>query len=656
MTLSSRRTIQLSALLAAWGIVVIGRLVQIQVVRHADYVERARRQQERTIALSPTRGSILDSRGRVLAESVSADSVYADPQVISDPARVAKRIAAVAELGLSERQVERLLREDGGFVWIARRIAPGASAALRRMSIPGIYFLEEHRRSYPRGVLASSVIGYVGSDGEGLSGVEHSLNRFIRGRAGKVTVLRDARRATYLMGGEGANRAVDGDSVVLTIDEVVQYIAERALQRAVDRFRATGATAIVMDPADGAILALASFPTFDPNHYRDYPPSQWKNRAVQDLYEPGSTFKIVTASAGLEEGVVTPSQIVDCGMGKISFGNIDIHEHGGNHYGMMTFEDVMVHSSNVGAARVGLALGPERFYRYIHLFGFGQRTGVQLPGEGVGMLRRAEKWSALTNAEVSMGQEIAVTPLQMARAVATVANGGLRVDPRIVDRVVDSSGAVVYRPPPQAPVRVISEKTAAVLNEILKQVVSRGTGQAASLAEQVVAGKTGTAQKPARGGYSPDKFIASFAGYVPADRPRLVMVVVVDEPKGSQYGGTVAAPVFHEIAESVLRYLGVAPSLPARTVRLGQPMLATFSQRFSSGIDTTAATVEAPTGTPDLRGLDARTAISAATSRGLSVRTVGTGVVGSQSPAPGDLVPANHQMVLTLSPRVEATR
>jgi cell division protein FtsI (penicillin-binding protein 3) len=412
----------------------------------------------------------------------------------------------------------------------------------------------------------------------------------------------------------------------------------------------------VMDPDDGAILALASFPTFDPNHYRDYPPAQWKNRAVQDLYEPGSTFKIVTASAGLEEGIVTPSQIVDCGMGKISFGNIDIHEHGGNQYGMMTFEDVMVHSSNVGAARVGLALGPKRLYHYIRDFGFGQRTGVQLPGEGVGMLRRAEKWSALTNAEVSMGQEIAVTPLQIARAVATVANGGMRVDPRIVDRVVDASGTVVYRPPVQAPHRVISEKTAAVLNEILKQVVSRGTGQAAGLDEQVVAGKTGTAQKPARGGYSADKFVASFAGYVPADRPRLVMVVVVDEPKGSQYGGTVAAPVFQEIAESALRYLGVAPSRPARAIRLGEPMLATFSQRSGTGIDTTRMSVQGGAGAPDLRGLDARTAISAAMSHGLSVRTVGSGVVDSQSPAPGDSVPANHQMILNLSPRLEALR
>jgi cell division protein FtsI (penicillin-binding protein 3) len=656
MTLSGRRTIQLSALLAAWGIIVVGRLVQIQIVRHSDYVERARRQQERTIALSPTRGSILDARGRVLAESVSADSVYADPQVIGDPARVARQIAGVAELALQAKQVERLLRLDGGFVWIARRISAEASAALHRMAIPGIYFLEEHRRSYPRDALASSVIGYVGSDGEGLSGVEHSLNHFIRGRAGRVTVLRDARRATYLVGGEGANRAVDGDSVVLTIDEVIQYIAERALERAVDRYRAAGATAIVMDPGDGAILALASLPTFDPNHYQDYPPEQWKNRAVQDLYEPGSTFKIITASAGLEEGVVTPSQMVDCGMGKISFGNVDIHEHGGNRYGMMTFEDVLVHSSNVGAARVGLALGPQRFYRYIRLFGFGQRTGVQLPGEGVGMLRRAEKWSALTNAEVSMGQEIAVTPLQIARAVATVANGGLRVDPRIVDRVVDASGAVVYRPPAQNPVRVISEKTAAVLNEILKQVVARGTGQPASLAEQVVAGKTGTAQKPARGGYSPDKFVASFAGYVPADRPRLVIVVVVDEPKGSQYGGTVAAPVFHEIAESALRYLGVAPSLPARRVRLPQPMLATFSQRNSPGIDTTKPTPDPTAGTPDLRGLDARAAIFAAMSRGLSVRTIGSGVVDSQSPAPGALVPENRQMIVNLSPRVEAAR
>jgi cell division protein FtsI (penicillin-binding protein 3) len=388
------------------------------------------------------------------------------------------------------------------------------------------------------------------------------------------------------------------------------------------------------------VLALHSAPTFDPNHYGDFVPESWKNRNVQDMYEPGSTFKIVTASAGLEEGVVTPSQILDCGDGFIQIGNTQIHEHGHNRYGLITFEDVMVHSSNVGAIRVGLSLGQDRCYLYIRRFGFGERSGVALPGEAQGSVRRTAQWSQLSNASMSIGQEIGVTPLQVLAAIAAVANGGLRVQPRIVDKVIDARGNTIYTPPQVAPVRVISEKTAAVLNEVLKAVVARGTGVQASLAEHVVAGKTGTAQKAVRGGYSLDKVVASFGGYVPADRPQLAILVVVDEPKGSEYGGTVAAPVFKEIAESTLRYLNVPPSVPARTIDMATPMLATFSQKATP---TTGSEV------PDLRGLDARAAVALATSAGLRVRTSGSGVVQTQQPLPGEALPNDHQVVLTLT-------
>jgi len=299
--------------------------------------------------------------------------------------------------------------------------------------------------------------------------------------------------------------------------------------------------------------------------------------------------------------------------------------------------------SNVGAIRVGLALGQERFYRYIRRFGFGERSGVALPGEAQGRVRRTEQWSQLSNASMSIGQEIGTTPLQVLSAIATVANGGLRVQPRIVEKVIDAKGNAIYTPPQAAPVRVISEKTAAVLNEILKTVVARGTGVQAALAEHVVAGKTGTAQKAGRGGYT-DKVVASFGGYVPADRPQLAILVVVDEPKGSEYGGTVAAPAFKEIAESTLRYLNVPPSVPARTIDVAASMLATFSQK------------PAPTAgseVPDLRGLDARAAVALATSAGFRVRASGSGVVQTQQPLPGEALPNDHQVVLTLA---EGTR
>jgi len=393
MSVSQRRLLQIFAVLAAWGVVVAGRLVQVQLVRHDDYVTRAQRQQERTLELSPLRGSILDVRGRVLAESVAAESVYADPQVIADPRVAAKALAAIPALNMSARELEAKLSGGGAFAWVARQLPVEAAAEVKRLKLQGIYTLEEHRRSYPRGTLAANVIGCVGLDGEGLAGVEHSLDHTVRGKPGRVTLLRDARRGSYLVGGDGANRAIDGHDVVLTIDSVVQFIAERALAKAVAEQRGVGGSALVMDPSTGAILAMASLPTFDPNRFRDFATIAWRNRNVQEVYEPGSTFKIITASAGLEEGVVTPSQILDCGNGAIQIANVEIHEHGGHRYGLMTFEDVMVHSSNVGAVRVGLALGRERLYGYIRKFGFGERTGIELPGETPGVLRRPDRWS-----------------------------------------------------------------------------------------------------------------------------------------------------------------------------------------------------------------------------------------------------------------------
>ncbi|HEY3052329.1 MAG TPA: penicillin-binding transpeptidase domain-containing protein [Thermoanaerobaculia bacterium] len=638
MSTSNKRLLQIFAVLAAWAIIVVARLIQIQIVRHDDYVSRALRQQERTLELSPVRGAILDARGRLLAESIAAESIYADPQAIMSRTEVAAKLAPILQMPL--RDIETRLQSEAGFVWIARQVPLEITAEVRKLALAGIDFIEEHRRAYPRGSLAASVIGYVGVDGQGLAGVEHSFDSYVRGRAGRVTVLRDARRGMYLVGGEGLNRPVNGNHVVLTIDSVVQFITERALIKAVEKYRATGGAAIVMDARDGAILAMASYPTFDPNHFRDFPPATWRNRNVQEIYEPGSTLKIVTASAGIEEGVVTPSQILDCGNGAIQIADVEIHEHGGVRYGLMTFEDVIVHSSNVGTIRVAFGLGEKRLYDYVRRFGFGQRTNVQLPGEAAGLLRRLSRWSDVSAASISIGQEIGATPLQIVRAIATVANGGTRVEPRVIDRVVDADGNMIYAPERPAPQRVVSERTAAVLNEILKSVVYRGTGGKAALPEHVVAGKTGTAQKAIRGGYSPDKFIASFGGYVPADRPRLVILVVVDEPKGEQYGGVIAAPAFREIAEATLHYLRVPPSVPQRSIGLETPLLAAFSQQ---------QTPVPRAGVPDLTGLDARAAVARATAAGLLVEAVGSGVVTTQKPAAGEALPGNRRVSIILA-------
>ncbi|HUO83952.1 MAG TPA: penicillin-binding transpeptidase domain-containing protein, partial [Thermoanaerobaculia bacterium] len=442
----------------------------------------------------------------------------------------------------------------------------------------------------------------------------------------------------------GKHGPADGDHIHLTIDEVIQHVAEEALGKAMSHWSAKSGSVVVLDPRDGAILALASSPTFDPNAFGDHPPAFWRNRPVQDLYEPGSTFKIVTAAAGLEEGLVTPSQIIDCGSGGIEIAGTRIREHNGQQYGHISFEDVLVHSSNVGTIRVGLSLGAQRFYEYVTRFGFGSRTGVDLPGEGSGILRPTRQWSMLSNAVISIGQEIAATPLQMAQALAVVANGGMLVQPHVLHHIENGSGEGVsaFTPPP--PRRVVSDRSAAVLNEMLKAVVVRGTGRNAALTNYAVAGKTGTAQKAERGRYAPNKSVASFGGYVPADRPRLVILVVIDEPRGGQYGGTVAAPVFREIAEQALRYLRVPPSSPARNLPLRRLELATFSQSHAAGGSIVKGIV------PDLRGLDERAALAHATRLGIRVAVRGEGLVRTQQPAAGEPYDGSRTVELALSP------
>ena len=640
MTIQQRRVLMICAVLAAWAVVVVARLAHVQLVRNEHYTNRALRQQERTLALNPVRGSILDSRGRVLAESVAAESIYADPQAVADRGATARKLASIKGLRLTAPEIEGKLRSDSAFVWIARQVPVEIAAQVRALKLPGVDFIEEHRRTYPRGALAANVIGYVGVDGGGLAGIEHSFDGHVRGRAGKVTVLKDARRGMYLVGGEGQNRPVDGHDVVLTIDAVVQFVAEKALASTVERYRAASGSAIVMDARDGSILAMASVPTFDPNRFGEFPPSAWRNRAVQDIYEPGSTFKIVAAAAGLEEGVVTPSQIIDCGDGSIRIADVEIREHSAKRFGLMSFADVIAHSSNVGIIRVGLGVGESKLYDYVRRFGFGERTGIDLPGEAIGLLRHTRRWSLVSSASISIGQEIAATPLQVVRAMATIANGGVRIEPRIVERVVDGGGRTIFKPSRAEPVRVVSERTAAVLNEMLKDVVARGTGTAAAMAEHVVAGKTGTAQKAVRGGYSADRVVASFAGYVPADRPRLVILVAIDEPRGEQFGGKIAAPVFRDIAEATLRYLGVAPSIPQRSIGIDGFALAAFSQRPLPANQTAV---------PDLMGLDARAAVATATASGLLVEAVGSGVVKTQKPQAGEALPADRRIALVLA-------
>lgn len=628
MPLDRRRLLVVCAALTAWALLVVVRMIHVQVVRHDEWVARAARQQERTVSLSPLRGSIRDRMGRVLADSVEARSVYADPTAVADPVAVAASLASIKELKLSKKQIESRLRGRSEFAWIARQLPDEVADRIERMELPGIYTLAESTRMYPKQDLAAPLLGFVSIDGDGLGGVELATEKWVRGEDTKITLLRDARRGMYQIGGDA--RPVDGQNVVLTIDQVIQYIAEDSLQRAVDRSAAKGGTAVVLDPRNGAVLAMASVPSFDANRFAAYSPEQWRNRAAHDLYEPGSTFKIVTAAAALEERLVTPSQMVDCERGYIEVAGRRIREHDNHQYGVMSFEDVLVNSSNVGTIKVGLALGPARLHEWIRRFGFGQTTGMELPGEARGIIRPVEKWSKLSNAILSIGQELAATPLQVARSAAVIANGGTLVPLHIIDRVENADGQIVWQHTPVEGERVVSERTAALLNEMLKSVVSRGTGSNAAVEGFPVAGKTGTAQKAGRGGYMPGRYVASFVGWLPADRPRLVILVTVDEPRGAYYGGAVAAPVFREIAEASMRYLGEEPSVPVRRVVVPPVRLATFSQQPRPG-DSTAAT-----GAPDLVGLDARTAAERAVAAGWDLRLMGEGLVVEQTPRAGE--------------------
>jgi cell division protein FtsI (penicillin-binding protein 3) len=633
------RFMLLALLLGFWGVVVALRLVQIQVFEHRAYEVRAARQSERTINLAPRRGAILDRNGRQLAVSVDAESIHADPQSIRDADGEAKALAQALELSASERrELAAQLRRDRAFVWVRRKVDPGQALAVRALELDGVGFLTENRRYYPKRELAAQVIGYAGTDNTGMWGVEYAFDELIRGRAAKVVVRTDARRRPV---GHTEKPSTDGHVVVLTLDEAIQYAAERELEQAVRETRSVGGVIVVLAPRTGEILALANRPTFNPNVFGAYDASQWRNRALVDAYEPGSIFKVITAAAALQEHVVTPDEIIDCGGGSIEIAGqriTDLSPHD-----RLPFRDVIAKSSDVGVVRVAQRLGRENLDRYVRAFGFGAPTGVGLPGESGGLLRPLSKWSPLSLASISFGQEVGVTALQMATAVAAVANGGYLMKPLIVRRIEDSAGNVVQSSNPIAVRRVIDPETADILTELMTGVVRYGTGRHAAVPGYVVAGKTGTAQKiDSTGRYSQDDHVASFVGFVPARRPALVILVSLDTPRGpNNQGGDVAAPVFARVAQAALRRLAISPDDARQLIRVAgrsdAALLPTAHHPLADGDERArlGGPADGPEMMPDLRGLSAREAAASAARLGLIVALTGSGNVTAQSPAPG---------------------
>jgi len=542
-----------------WMSAVLGRLTYLQLFRHGDYLARALRQQQRSFEITPERGPIYDRNGRPLAMSVPVDSAFGVPSEIADESLAARLLSGV--VGVPQEVLEARFESSRSFAWISRKLPPEKAEAISKLNLKGIYLQKENQRFYPKRDLAAHVLGFVDLDEKGLMGIEREFDSQIRGKSERIVVMADARQR-WFDGGEAQRER--GASVVLTLDEKIQYTAERELAAAIAKTRAAAGTVIVMNPNTGEILALANWPKFNPNKASDAPAETWMNRAVSAIYEPGSTFKLITIAAAFDQGITRPDEVFDCENGAVYISGHRIRDH--KPFGLLPVSDILAKSSNIGAIKIGLRLGAPRFYDYIRAFGFGTPTGVELPYESRGRVEVLNDWKPFSVGAISMGQEIGVTPVQLITAVSAIANGGLLYKPRVVaelrrgEKVLPASGLLA----PAEPKRVIRPETAATLRQLMEGVVLRGTGPLARLDGWTSAGKTGSAQKmdPNTKRYSPTDLIASFTGFAPINNPAVTILVSLDSPVGLHEGGEVAAPVFKRIAEQVLTYLNVPRDVP----------------------------------------------------------------------------------------------
>lgn len=541
----------LGGILLVWFAAILFRLVDLQIFQYGEFEARAQHQQQRTVEISPKRGIIYDRAGHELAMSINVDSGFAVPSEIPDLASTISLITRITKE--DPREILAKCKASRSFCWVARKADAEVAERIKELNLKGIYFEKESKRFYPKRELAAHVLGYVGMDDEGLSGIEREYDDQLRGKPGRMLVQVDARRKNF----SRLEKQPDaGENVVLTIDQNIQYIAERELDAAMQETRAQSGTVVVSNPRTGEILALANRPTFNPNLTRRITPEALKDRAVSDVYEPGSTFKVVTISAALDEKITNPHEIFDCQMGSIVVNGMRIRDH--KAYGLLSVSDVLANSSDVGAIKIALRLGQDRFYKYIQAFGFGQQTGIELPGETRGLAKPLSRWSKVSIGAISMGQEIGISPLQLIGMVATIANDGVWVAPRIVATTAapqSTPQTVVFQPAAQR--RVLSPMTAAEMKQMMQGVVLHGTGKKAILEGYSSAGKTGTAQKvdPGTHGYSHSNYVASFAGFTPINNPAIAVAVILDSAKGLHQGGQIAAPVFQRVAQQVLAYL-----------------------------------------------------------------------------------------------------
>ncbi|HVI09814.1 MAG TPA: penicillin-binding transpeptidase domain-containing protein [Candidatus Binatia bacterium] len=552
------RLYRLGAILLLWCAAICVRLVYLQVFSYGKFTRQAEHQQQRAIPLSAKRGVIYDRSGHELAMSVLVDSAFAVPSEVKDLPTAVSLITRIT--GDDHNVVLADCQAHKTFCWVARKADDETIQRIRSLNLQGIHFQKEPKRFYPSRDLAAQVVGSVGMEDTGQSGIEHEFDDELRGRAGKMYISVDARRQWF---SDIEKQPEPGENIVLTIDKNIQYIAEKELDQAIHDTQAIAGTVIVENPHTGEILALANRPTFNPNLRKEITPAALTDRAVSYIYEPGSTFKLVTISAALEEKLTNPNEIFDCQMGSIVYNGMRIRDS--KPHGLLPVWGVLAESSDVGAIKIALRLGEDRFYKYIRDFGFGQQTGIELPGETRGMTKPVSRWSKVSIAAISMGQEIGISPIQLASLISTFANDGVWISPHILAGTVQPQGSprdVAFHP--GASHRVISSYTAAEMRAMMQKVVLEGTGRKAILEGYTSAGKTGTAQKvdPNTGAYSKTKYIGSFAGFAPLNNPQIVVAVILDSAVGLHQGGQVSAPVFHRITQQVLEYLHVPHDLP----------------------------------------------------------------------------------------------
>lgn len=605
---------------------ILFKALELQVLDRERAFKIAKKQHHGSSKLLPRRGKILDRNLKELAVNVDVKSVYVNPREVTNPVDISKEVSK--HIDVSQKTVLSRASSKRSFVWLKRLVDPGVAKTLEDMELEGIGFIEEPKRIYPNGHLLGQVLGFTNIDSNGIEGIEYRFDDLLIGTPRNITLKRDAfgrkiiQNPDIVQDFDEVNTA--GHDIVLTVDSQIQHIVERQLKEGIEAMNAEKGMAILMNPETGEVLAMASYPFIDPNSYGKYPEANRRNLPIWYTYEPGSTMKLFLAASALEENKVNPDSLFDCEMGRRKVGAKVIKDV--KPYGTITFADVVRVSSNIGASKIGELLGRDKYHGYLKKFGFGEKTGIDLPGESSGKVLPPKKWGKIELATISFGQGISVTSLQLVTALSAIANGGYLMEPYIIKKIIGSDGNVIRENRPQVRARVMSYDTSYQMKLIMEKVVEDGTGKRARINGFSVGGKTGTAQipDPRNGGYYTDRYIASFIGIAPMDDPRLAMAVVVEAPRNKTHGGSVAAPIFREIAEKVLFHMGASP----KEVYAGTKIM------------------------PDLRGMSVRDILKWSEAEGVKVEVKGSGYVTDQDPSPGDFIQEGMVCSIELQPKI----